>query len=69
MKTLKKILATTMIAAMVLGLAGCGGNTDTGGTNTSDDGVVTLKIAHGASETYHMHRAIERFKELVEETG
>lgn len=69
MKVFKKFVVTAVTAAMVLGMTGCGGSSDGGSANASTDGVITLKIAHGASETYHMHRAIEKFKEIVEGTG
>lgn len=73
MKKMKKISAVMLAAAMALSLTACSGSSD-GGAAKQDkqagtDAPVTLKIAHGASETYHLHRALLKFKDIVEETG
>ncbi|HZG85932.1 DctP family TRAP transporter solute-binding subunit [Paenibacillus sp.] len=71
-------------AAMVLGLmltvtlTACGGGAASQGGNESASNppkaetkseVKTIKIGHGASESYHMHRAWLNFKETLESAG
>lgn len=73
MKRMKKLSAVILAAAMALSLTACSGSSE-GGAAKQDkqagaDTPITLKIAHGASETYHLHRALLKFKDIVEETG
>lgn len=59
---MKKItIAILLVLVMALSVA-C-----SGGKDVSKPKVI--KIGHGASETYHMHRAMLKFKEILEETG
>jgi len=76
---MKKLLAMMLVLVMALGLmAGCGASESSSAPAASNDAaapaeaadeVVTLKVAHGASESYHLHRALLAFKEYVEGTG
>lgn len=74
MKQWKKGTALLMAAAMAFGLTACSGSgaqnggADQGGGEASSE-PITLKIAHGASETYHLHRSLLKFKDVVEESG
>ncbi len=73
----KRLLAALLTASAIFSLTACGGASGSAGDKASgeasesgDSGeIITLKIAHGASETYHLHRALLLFKEAVEETG
>lgn len=73
MKRMKKLSAVILAAAMALSLTACSGSSEGGATKQDKqagaDAPITLKIAHGASETYHLHRALLKFKDIVEETG
>ncbi|MDK2800399.1 MAG: C4-dicarboxylate-binding protein DctP [Clostridiales bacterium] len=63
---MKKILSLVLAAAVSLTLlAACG----TQGAKETGKGLKTIKIAHGASESYHMHRAWLKFKEELEKGG
>lgn len=55
------VISTLILAALSLGACG---NSEVGGTETK-----TIKIGHGASEGYHMHKAWEKFEEELEGTG
>ena len=77
---MKKILIMVLILVMVISFVGCGANESTG-DKTSDKGVAekaeesesaeakVIKIGHGASESYHMHRALVEFKAQLEKDG
>lgn len=54
---MRKLLAIAMAGMMAATFAA---------TNSAEAKTV-IKVAHGANEKYHMHRAIEEFKRLVEE--
>lgn len=73
MKQMKKLAAIMMAAAMAFSLTACSGSSDKGAAKqdkqAGTDTPITLKIAHGASETYHLHRALLKFKDIVEGTG
>lgn len=73
MKRMKKLSAVILAAAMALSLTACSGSSEDGEAKQDKqagaDAPITLKIAHGASETYHLHRALLKFKDIVEETG
>ena len=71
---MKKFLALLLSAVMALGLLTACGNNDTPSVDGENPGnasteAIKLKIAHGASESYHLHRAVLKFKEYVEGTG
>lgn len=57
---MKKFIALFLSIAMLFSLSACG---------ASQDEVKTIKIGHGASEAYHMHRAWVKFKEVLEKEG
>ena len=71
---MKKMFCVVLAVLMCLSLTACGGSSS-GGTaapgseQTSTAKPVTIKIAHGASESYHLHRALLKFKDIVEESG
>lgn len=73
MKQLKKVTALMMAMAMAFTVTACSGSSGSDAQKqektSGTDAPITLKIAHGASETYHLHRALLKFKEIVEETG
>lgn len=54
---MRKILAVAMAGMMAASFA----------ATDSAEAKTVIKVAHGANEKYHMHRAIEEFKRLVEE--
>ena len=54
---MRKILAIAVAGMMAASFAATG----------SAEAKTVIKVAHGANEKYHMHRAIEEFKRLVEE--
>ncbi|MDF2531164.1 MAG: C4-dicarboxylate transporter substrate-binding protein [Clostridia bacterium] len=57
---------------MVFTLAACSNQSNTSGaegTSGEPKEVKIIKIAHGASESYHMHRAWLKFKEEIEKNG
>ncbi|NCB53031.1 MAG: TRAP transporter substrate-binding protein [Clostridia bacterium] len=75
---MKKILLFVLSVLMLLSLAACGasGTDKTASASASSSGSspanaepVTLRVAHGASESYHMSRAMEQFKTVAEESG
>lgn len=73
MKQMKKVTAVLLAAAMAFSATACSGSREDSSAKqenqSGSDEVITLKIAHGASETYHLHRALLKFKDIVEETG
>lgn len=79
MKRLEKVTAIMVAAMLALTATACSGGSaenPAGGGVAGDSGKkessgepITLKIAHGASETYHLHRALLKFKEIAEQSG
>lgn len=80
MKILKSMIASLAAAAMLFTLCACGGSAGStaassaapaasGGSAAAAPKVMTLRIAHGASESYHMSRAMEEFKKVAEGSG
>lgn len=63
---MKRFLTVIMVTVFMLSLVACGSNKSGG---ASESGVKTLTIAHGASESYHLHRALISLKDELEETG
>ncbi|MFT5875118.1 MAG: tripartite ATP-independent transporter DctP family solute receptor, partial [Clostridium sp.] len=61
---MKKILVSMLTIAMLSTLVACGSK---GKTGVKD--VKTIKIAHGASESFHMNKAWVKFKEVLEKKG
>ncbi len=59
---MKKILSCLTLPVIAFALVSC----NSGDDNSSKD-KVEIKIAHGTSESYHMHRSMEKFKEILEE--
>jgi len=58
--------ATVLLGLMLtLTLTACGTQTQ----GNSEGAAKTIKIGHGASESYHMHRAWEKFSETLEGAG
>ena len=69
---MKKLFALTLALIVMFTMTACGNQSQTGGADSSAETpkeVKTIKIAHGASESYHMHRAWVKFKEELEKTG
>jgi tripartite ATP-independent transporter DctP family solute receptor len=66
---MKKLIAFIAALATVVTLAGCGSQTKTTESNATSGEPKLIKIAHGASESYHMHRAWVKFKEEIEKGG
>lgn len=59
---MKRLVSIVVLVLTVLGLSACGG-----GAKSSK--VKKIKVGHGASESYHMHRAWVKFKEVLEKNG
>ncbi len=75
---MKKIVTMFLALVLVFALAGCGAQGDNasgdGGNASGSDSEskiekTVIRIAHGASESYHLHRAMLKFKDLVEQSG
>ncbi|WP_313530056.1 TRAP transporter substrate-binding protein DctP [Anaerotignum sp.] len=63
----KRLLAGIMCAVMALGVAGCGGGSDSGSSEGGETKAVNLKMAVTPSETSVWMVAANEFKKLVEE--
>ena len=61
---MKKILVILLAMAVMLTFTACSSSDQADTTETK-----TIKIGHGASETYHMHKAWVKFKEELEKNG
>lgn len=67
---MKKLIVSMLTGVMLLTLVACGNQAETGNETGNETGKVkTIKIAHGASESYHMHKAWLKFKEVLEQEG
>ena len=75
---MKRRIIVAMVLVMILVLAACGGGSGNPDLSGSDKGAANnapvgetkvVKIAHGASESYHMHRAMVKFKDELEKGG
>lgn len=64
---MKKFLAIILTLAMVFSLAACSGDSGNNEQGSSGDKAVTLKVAHWFAEDHPQHKALLKFKELVEE--
>lgn len=62
---MKKALLLVLAAILLFTFSACG----TQDQKATSKGPKTIKIAHGASESYHMHRAWLKFKEELEKGG
>jgi tripartite ATP-independent transporter DctP family solute receptor len=60
---MKKLLVLVAAIMLTLSLAACGSD----GANGKE--VKTIKIGHGAAESFHMHKAWLKFKEELEKDG
>ncbi|WP_317855213.1 DctP family TRAP transporter solute-binding subunit [Chakrabartyella piscis] len=74
---MKKYLAVFLMATMLVSMAGCSSSSETATSSDASSSaavestgeVKKITIAHGASESYHMHRALLQFEETLEATG
>lgn len=64
---MRKNLFIVMCFVITLTLTACSGSSNSG--DESGETVKTIKIGHGASESYHMHQAWLHFKETLESAG
>lgn len=61
-KIMKKIRGTLILSVLGVSFISCGGN-------DNKQGVHKITIAHGTSESFHMHKALLEFEKKLEETG
>lgn len=64
-KKMKRLLAVLLAFVMIFGVTACGGGQGEGDGGGQD--VKTLKFAHWYAEDHPQHKAISKFKELIEE--
>ncbi|KMM37244.1 TRAP transporter substrate-binding protein [Guptibacillus hwajinpoensis] len=62
---MKNYLSSLFLLLVAFSLTACGSE----GSSSSADEVKTIKVGHGASESYHMNRAWLKFEEVLEEEG
>lgn len=60
---MKRLVSALLVTVLGVSLVGCGGSSG------DSAGVKEITIAHGASESYHMHKALLEFEKELEETG